>query len=163
VPDQSGQTGWFSYGGTSAGAPQWAALIALADQGRAAVGLGSLANAPAAIYSLPAWDFHDIIVGNNGFPATSGYDLVTGRGSPQANLVVAGLVNYGAVSPAGHKTGPAKPSTHTTQNKASVRASEAGGRSVGVPANRAAQVLAELLRDMHGLRPRQAEEDFGAL
>jgi subtilase family serine protease len=163
VPDQSGQTGWFSYGGTSAGAPQWAALIALADQGRAAVGLGSLANAPAAIYSLPTWDFHDIIVGNNGFPATSGYDLVTGRGSPQANLVVAGLVNYGAVSPAGHKTGPAKPSTHTTQNKASVRASEAGGRSVGVPANRAAQVLAELLRDMHGLRPRQAEEDFGTL
>ena len=39
VPNQNGQTGWFSYGGTSAGAPQWAALIALADQGRALIGL----------------------------------------------------------------------------------------------------------------------------
>ena len=39
VPDSNGDTGWFSYGGTSAGAPQWAALIALADQGRAAAGL----------------------------------------------------------------------------------------------------------------------------
>src|SRR5207244_2794009 len=27
--------GWFAYGGTSAGAPQWAALVAIADQGRA--------------------------------------------------------------------------------------------------------------------------------
>src|SRR5262249_25533240 len=29
-----GRTGWFKVGGTSAGAPQWAALVALADQGR---------------------------------------------------------------------------------------------------------------------------------
>src|SRR5205085_2919100 len=35
-------TGWYSFAGTSAGAPQWAGLIALADQGRAAKGLGSI-------------------------------------------------------------------------------------------------------------------------
>ena len=46
VPDLNGDKGWFAYGGTSAGAPQWAALIALADQGRAAAGLGALANGP---------------------------------------------------------------------------------------------------------------------
>ena len=48
-----GQSGWFSVGGTSAAAPQWAGLIAVADQGLALAGIGSLANAQAALYSLP--------------------------------------------------------------------------------------------------------------
>ena len=38
----SQRSGWLQVGGTSAGAPQWAALIAIADQGRALVGNGSL-------------------------------------------------------------------------------------------------------------------------
>ncbi len=36
VYDSYGSSGWGQYGGTSAGAPQWSALIALANQGRAA-------------------------------------------------------------------------------------------------------------------------------
>src|SRR5437762_7458368 len=52
--------GWYSVGGTSAGAPQWAGLIALASQARANLGLGSLNGAQAALYSLPSTDFHDI-------------------------------------------------------------------------------------------------------
>ena len=35
-------TPWAQFGGTSDAAPQWAALIAIADQGRALAGLGSL-------------------------------------------------------------------------------------------------------------------------
>ncbi len=31
----AGQSGWFTVGGTSAGSPQWAALMAIANQGRA--------------------------------------------------------------------------------------------------------------------------------
>jgi hypothetical protein len=92
---------WAEFGGTSAGAPQWAALVAIADQGRALAGLGSL-DGPSqtlpALYQLPASDFHDITTGTStGTPQYSagpGYDLVTGRGSPVANLVVAGLVSY---------------------------------------------------------------------
>lgn len=38
----SGYSGWQEVGGTSAGSPQWAALIAIANQGRAAAGSGSL-------------------------------------------------------------------------------------------------------------------------
>jgi hypothetical protein len=60
-------------------------------------GQTALANAQAAIYALPAADFHDITLGNNGpsgkYNAQSGYDLVTGRGSPLANLVVPALVS----------------------------------------------------------------------
>ena len=38
----TGGGGWIGVGGTSAGAPQWAALVAIADQGRTLNGLGSL-------------------------------------------------------------------------------------------------------------------------
>jgi subtilase family serine protease len=89
----SGQTGWFQVGGTSAGAPQWAALIAITDQARALRGLGSLTGSAAltGIYSLPAADFHDVTSGSNGYSAAKGYDLVTGRGSPLAAALIGGL------------------------------------------------------------------------
>jgi len=94
VYDSYGSGGWAEYGGTSVGAPQWAALIAIADQGRALSGKGSLANAQDVLYTLPSTDFHDITSGSNGYSATTGYDLASGRGSPIANLVVSGLVAY---------------------------------------------------------------------
>jgi hypothetical protein len=92
-------TPWVQVGGTSDAAPQWAGLIAIADQGRAINGLGSL-DGPSQtlpmLYSLSAGDFHDITGGSSfGIPnysAGPGYDLVTGRGSPLANLVVRDLV-----------------------------------------------------------------------
>jgi hypothetical protein len=90
----SGWTSGYPYG-TSAAAPQWAGLIAIADQGRALEGLGTLDGATQTLpdlYQMPAADFHDITSGSNGaYSAGPGYDLVTGRGSPAANLVVAAL------------------------------------------------------------------------
>ena len=87
--------GWLTFGGTSFAAPSWSALLAIANQGRALAGKASLLNQQAmdTLYKLPEADFHDITMGNNGFPAKVGYDLVTGRGSPRANLVVPGLVS----------------------------------------------------------------------
>ena len=103
IYDTSSYSGWLQVYGTSAGAPQWAALVAIADQGRALNGQGSLdggSQTLPAIYQLPQSDFHDITSGSNGgYSAGVGYDLVTGRGSPLANLVVAGLVSYGVQSP----------------------------------------------------------------
>src|SRR5207253_3609542 len=61
-----GISGWFQDAGTSAAAPQWAALIALADQGRALAGKGSLGNAQALIYSLSASEFLDITAVKSG-------------------------------------------------------------------------------------------------
>lgn len=87
-------TPWEVIGGTSAGAPQWAALIAIADQGRAFLGKNSLVNAQAVMYKLPSTDFHDITLGNNGNSAGAGYDLATGLGSPIANLVIRDLIAY---------------------------------------------------------------------
>jgi subtilase family serine protease len=86
----------FIVGGTSAGSPQWAGIIALANQ-LAGTPLGFL---NPAIYKLAesaaySSDFHDITVGNNqmpnttpGFSATTGYDAASGWGTPNvANLV----------------------------------------------------------------------------
>jgi subtilase family serine protease len=86
--------GWQVVGGTSAGAPQWAGLIALADQGRALKHVGSINTNQAltALYSLPAADFHDITTGSNGYSARPGYDLVTGRGTPVADRLISDLV-----------------------------------------------------------------------
>jgi subtilase family serine protease len=93
----TGDSGWMQVGGTSAGAPQWAGLFAIAAQGRALRHRASLDGATqtlAALYALPADDFHDIVIGDNGFPAGPGYDLVTGRGTPVADQLVADLVSW---------------------------------------------------------------------
>jgi hypothetical protein len=79
--------------GTSLGAPAWAALLAIADQGLATVGHAPLSTAQvlAGLYKLPSWDFHDETTGYSGYLAGPGYDLVTGLGSPVANQLIIGL------------------------------------------------------------------------
>ena len=102
----SGVTTWQggnSYGGfgTSLSAPCWAGIMAIVDQGRVAAGGSPFDSATdptqalQAIYSLPAADFHDITTGYNGLSAGVGYDELTGRGTPVANLLVPDLVAYG--------------------------------------------------------------------
>jgi kumamolisin len=82
------------YGGTSFAAPMWAGFIALVNQQRKANGKATIGfinpdiyseNATASLYSA---DFHDITSGKSGsYSAVTGYDLVTGWGSPKAALI----------------------------------------------------------------------------
>ena len=88
----NGQKGWFQVGGTSASAPMWAGIIALANQARGAALTGST----AALYKLAGTNYsgyyNDIKSGSNGgFSATLGYDEVTGLGTPIAPNVIADL------------------------------------------------------------------------
>ena len=99
--------GWLGDAGTSAASPIWAGMIAIADQGRALKGAAPLTGDTQtlpALYSLPAADFHDIIDGNNGDAAGPGYDLVTGLGTPVANLLVPDLAGYEVPSPTASST-----------------------------------------------------------
>jgi len=99
VPYEGTTYDWLQVGGTSAGAPQWSALLAIADQGRALNGQPAIdSTSPQEVmnilYKNPA-DFHDVTSGTStGSPEYSagpGYDYVTGLGSPMANLVVSSL------------------------------------------------------------------------
>jgi subtilase family serine protease len=94
-----------SHGGTSASAPIWAALIALADQ-YAGRHLGFINPAIYQIARGPHYHqaFHDITTGNNtvqfppttitGYQAGPGWDPVTGWGSPNAQVLVPLLASY---------------------------------------------------------------------
>jgi hypothetical protein len=91
---------WVQVGGTSDAAPQWAALVAIVDQGLAAAGVNPLDGRnqllPALYQQVPSTDFHDITTGGSTgsppFNCGPGYDLVTGLGTPVANQLVPDLV-----------------------------------------------------------------------
>jgi hypothetical protein len=121
---------WYAVGGTSAGAPQWAGLIAIANQGRAAAGRAPLSSALQAIYGLATADFHDITVGSNGYRAGVGYDAVTGRGSPIANLVVRDLVLYGVTTTATPHNTPSTPTAGPTSGGLMQKSGEEAGVSL---------------------------------
>jgi streptogramin lyase len=93
--------GFIQVGGTSAATPQLAATIAITNQYRAAQGLPTL-NTPGSnqsatelynLYKATPGDFHDIVTGNNGYPAGPGYDFVTGLGTPVANQLIPDLAS----------------------------------------------------------------------
>ena len=88
-------------GGTSCGAPQWAALIAVADQGRATNGYKSLDSSDPVngllpdlydLYNTPQYSqaFNDVTTGttSTGQAAGPGYDTATGLGTPKAGFLI---------------------------------------------------------------------------
>jgi len=100
-----GQFGIFAAGGTSAGAPVWAGIVALADQ-YAGRHLGFINPAIYEIGRSAEYHraFHDVTKGNNtvqvgsvtvkGFDAGPGWDPVTGWGSPNAQVLIPLLARY---------------------------------------------------------------------
>ncbi|HVB75705.1 MAG TPA: S53 family peptidase [Ktedonobacteraceae bacterium] len=111
----SGSGGWITVGGTSAAAPMWAAMIALANEMAAIAGKKPVGFINPAIYKIASGssyssDFHDIAspgnsslpsnndeLGINGgaYPVTNGYDMATGWGSFNAAKLAADLVAMG--------------------------------------------------------------------
>jgi len=88
--------GWVAVGGTSAAAPQWCAIVAIANSVRAGMGKSAIGtNFLNVIYANPQ-ALNDITKGSNGScgaecKARAGYDFVTGLGSPMAAQVVDAL------------------------------------------------------------------------
>ena len=94
------QGGWYTIGGTSSAAPQWAAMLAEINASPTCTanpatrhGVGFAAPLLYQVASSPtnfAGGFTDITTGNNDifgatgglYPATSGYDLASGLGTP---------------------------------------------------------------------------------
>jgi subtilase family serine protease len=89
---------FFIFGGTSAGAPQWSGIVADLNSGTGRR-LGSL---NSRLYRLGGEGalkpfFHDVTTGDNsfdgqpGYPATKGYDLSTGWGTPNLGKLGAAI------------------------------------------------------------------------
>lgn len=76
----------YTVGGTSAGSPQWAALVDLANQANGQT-YGAI---DAKLYKLSS--YHDITSGSDTFfAARPGWDYPTGLGTPDANMIVSSL------------------------------------------------------------------------
>jgi len=106
-------TQWGLVGGTSAATPELAGLVALANQLRARHHKHPVGYLNPILYALPSRDFNDIVPetfgespgvtvlddnsnfgsGIPGYQTTRGYDLTTGRGSPNAYWFVHDLAD----------------------------------------------------------------------
>jgi subtilase family serine protease len=91
----SSSDGWW---GTSLATPLWAGYMALVNELAANYGAPSVGFANPTLYAIASTsayntDFHDIVSGSNPdgkgdvYYAGTGYDLVTGLGSPQHSLI----------------------------------------------------------------------------
>ncbi|GAB2689524.1 protease pro-enzyme activation domain-containing protein [Kitasatospora kifunensis] len=126
TPDTNGTPGWQVYGGTSAAAPLWSGYTALFNQKAKAAGKANLGQANPALYSVAnsssyGTTFHDVTTGaNQDFKAGTGYDQVTGWGSPVADALTTALLGGG--------TGP-------TSNTVTVTSPGAQQATVGTAVN----------------------------
>ena len=89
-----------NWGGTSFAAPRWAGYMALVNQQAVANKGSTVGFINPAIYTIGLGssygaDFHDITIGSNGtYSAETGYDLVTGWGSPMNGTnLISDLIN----------------------------------------------------------------------
>ncbi len=147
---RSGQGSWRVYGGTSLGAPFWAGIIAIVDQGPSLAGKGSLDGPTQTIpslYALPETDFRTVrpangLLGTGGLSSTvrrsigsdsngATANIATGLGSPNGPSLIADLVT---------STITASPSARTDGGNASPSS------RVGLPWKRGALGLASASR-----------------
>jgi subtilase family serine protease len=95
-----GPNSFFLFGGTSAGSPQWAGIVADINSTRHRP-LGSINKALYDAGRHGRLNFRDVTIGNNGFdgvpgyPATAGFDLSTGWGTPHFGPGVVNLTTNG--------------------------------------------------------------------
>jgi subtilase family serine protease len=126
--------GWYRFGGTSAGSPQWAALIAIADQ-VAGYNYGFI---NAALYKIGQGKqhysnaFNDVTSGTNsalefdannnpvditGFDAGTGWDAFTGLGSPKTASIVSQLPMHWSAGQGNAAISGSKPHTNGNPSK----------------------------------------------
>ncbi|MFD5462041.1 protease pro-enzyme activation domain-containing protein [Kitasatospora sp. NPDC127059] len=104
--------GWNVYGGTSAAAPLWAGYAAQFNQKAKAAGQPALGEASPKLYAVAnsagyGSAFHDVTSGaNQDFATKTGYDQVTGWGSPVADALTTALLGGSTGGSTGGTTPP---------------------------------------------------------
>ena len=165
-----GGSHWGRVGGTSMASPLWASLVALADEGIAGDKAGFVD--PVLYQAGCAADppFNDVTTGENQpnnsspsdppssptgpyYPATSGYDLATGLGTPDAGAVVDALRappdDCPAVRALSTSSGPAAGGTEVTVTGSNLGAVD----QVDVGPGRAARIVSSSSGEVSFLTP----------
>jgi subtilase family serine protease len=126
--------GFYRFGGTSAGSPQWAAIVAIADEqagntlgfiNRALYHIGqakshysaSFHDVTSGINSAVEFDINNNAVTVQGFNAGPGWDATTGLGSPTTDQLVSYLMQF--VSPGDGTAAIAGSKPHTRGHRPS--------------------------------------------
>jgi len=126
TPPGEAQGSWKVLAGTSLGAPAWAALVAIAAQGRALHGLGSLDGPSQTLPMLYA------MAGTAFRPVAGAGATAAGLGVPNAQAVVTGLVG-GSTSRSPGVEPPASPPASVAPNRAALRRDPAFRRRAAPP------------------------------
>lgn len=122
-------SGWIVVGGTSAAAPLWAGSAALINeylqkQGKPRMGFANPVFYALANATQPFAPFHDVTSGTNLFyPATAGYDMASGLGSPDIYNIARDLAGGNLPpppSPTPSPTGTPSPSPTATSTPSPV-------------------------------------------
>ena len=106
IAQGGGSANWLSAGGTSLATPQWAGVFTIANAVRALSSAAPLGAPHAVLYAklgaTPASyaaDFADVTQGSDGgcasCKANTGYDTLTGLGTPNASALIPSLANVG--------------------------------------------------------------------
>ncbi|MDB5318528.1 MAG: pcp 2 [Phycisphaerales bacterium] len=155
-----GYVGWQEVGGTSAGAPAWAGIIAIADAARVAAKRTTLTTAQTLsdVYSIYgnssaySASFRDITGGSSflGYSgggqgrfggravyvaASTGYDTLTGIGSPKASSLIAALTSNATASLKATSSTKVSSAARTTTVAVTRKAALANQREPITPAN----------------------------
>jgi hypothetical protein len=94
----SGCGGWCAFGGTSGGSPLWSALVAMIDEAPTSHPVGFI-NPTLYACGAASATMHDVTSGGNDivsiggptYPATPGYDVASGWGSPDGAALLGNL------------------------------------------------------------------------
>lgn len=124
-----------AYGGTSFAAPMWAGYIALVNQQLAANAGSPVGFLNPTIYqnnagsaSYYSTNFHDVTSGTSGsYSAVTGYDLVTGWGSPTPSLVATLAGSTTQQTPDFTISGTAAAATQGSTGSSTITISAVGG------------------------------------
>lgn len=118
-PDSTtGQGTWAVVGGTSLGAPAWAGILAIVNQGRALSAQSVLTGATETLpylYALPAAAFNKVALSSGGTTSnmaigSSSYNTQAGLGSPNGAALIDAMVGGSGSSPTPTPTSSPSPS-----------------------------------------------------
>ncbi|GJF29432.1 hypothetical protein KNE206_21320 [Kitasatospora sp. NE20-6] len=151
------------YGGTSAAAPLWASLVALANASTNCAANGPVGFLNPILHKLDGSVFNDVTIGNNDisgsgkYNAHAGYDLASGLGSPKGKNVMAALCQQLPSQPAGTFTSvqPKRlldtTTAHAVPSRQTTSLTVAGDANSGVPAGATAVTLNVTVANTSGI------------